>query len=73
MCCAVVAVHSRHFIDQTALDDHFRTKVHKRRMKALEDEPYSVAESERAGGGCRGYGGRGVLRSARYVMYRLLW
>ncbi|KAF0296686.1 Zinc finger protein 593 [Amphibalanus amphitrite] len=27
----------------------FRTKVHKRRMKALEDEPYSIAESERAG------------------------
>ncbi|XP_037072523.1 zinc finger protein 593 homolog [Pollicipes pollicipes] len=41
---------SRHFIDQTALDDHFRTKVHKRRLKALEDEPYSVAESERAAG-----------------------
>ncbi|XP_043198453.1 zinc finger protein 593 homolog [Amphibalanus amphitrite] len=41
---------ARHFIDQKALDDHFRTKVHKRRMKALEDEPYSIAESERAGG-----------------------
>lgn len=30
--------------------DHFKTKVHKRRLKALELEPYSVEESERAAG-----------------------
>lgn len=29
---------------------HFRTKVHKRRLKALELEPYSIEESERAAG-----------------------
>lgn len=41
---------SRDFIDTGALEAHFRTKVHKRRLKALEDEPYTVAESERAAG-----------------------
>lgn len=30
--------------------EHFKTKVHKRRLKALELEPYSVEESERAAG-----------------------
>lgn len=29
---------------------HFRTKVHKRRLKALEIEPYSIKESENAAG-----------------------
>lgn len=29
---------------------HFRTKVHKRRLKALELEPYSIEESEKAAG-----------------------
>lgn len=29
---------------------HFKTKVHKRRLKALELEPYSIEESERAAG-----------------------
>lgn len=32
------------------MEDHFTTKVHKRRLKALEDEPYTIAESERAAG-----------------------
>ncbi|XP_073980346.1 zinc finger protein 593 homolog [Rhodnius prolixus] len=41
---------ARYFIDDTALNDHFRTKVHKRRLKALELEPYSIEESERAAG-----------------------
>ncbi|KAL1139534.1 hypothetical protein AAG570_006517 [Ranatra chinensis] len=41
---------ARYFIDNTALQDHFRTKVHKRRLKALELEPYSIEESERAAG-----------------------
>jgi len=40
----------RYFINATALNDHFRTKVHKRRLKALELEPYTVEESERAAG-----------------------
>lgn len=32
------------------MEEHFRTKVHKRRLKALELEPYSIEESERAAG-----------------------
>ena len=41
---------ARYFINDQALNEHFRTKVHKRRMKALELEPYSIEESERAAG-----------------------
>lgn len=41
---------ARHFIDERSLREHFRTKVHKRRLKALEVEPYSIEESERAAG-----------------------
>lgn len=41
---------ARYFINQTALRDHFTTKVHKRRLKALELEPYTIEESERASG-----------------------
>lgn len=41
---------ARYFINNTALEDHFTSKVHKRRLKALELEPYSVEESERAAG-----------------------
>lgn len=32
------------------MQDHFTTKVHKRRLKALELEPYSIEDSERAAG-----------------------
>lgn len=41
---------AKYFIDDRALQAHFRTKVHKRRLKALETEPYSIEESERAAG-----------------------
>jgi len=41
---------ARYFINDPALQDHFKTKVHKRRLKALELEPYSIEESERAAG-----------------------
>ncbi|XP_032671920.1 zinc finger protein 593 homolog [Odontomachus brunneus] len=41
---------ARYFINETALKTHFNTKVHKRRLKALELEPYSIEESERAAG-----------------------
>ncbi|XP_034250560.1 zinc finger protein 593 homolog [Thrips palmi] len=41
---------ARYFINDQALNEHFKTKVHKRRMKALETEPYSIEESERAAG-----------------------
>jgi bud site selection protein 20 len=40
----------RYFINQRALEDHFTTKVHKRRLKALELEPYSIEDSEKAAG-----------------------
>ncbi|CAB3222142.1 unnamed protein product [Arctia plantaginis] len=41
---------ARYFVDEQALNEHFKTKVHKRRLKALELEPYSIEESERAAG-----------------------
>lgn len=41
---------ARYFIDDHSLQDHFKTKVHKRRLKALELEPYTVEEAERAAG-----------------------
>ncbi|XP_023717196.1 zinc finger protein 593 homolog [Cryptotermes secundus] len=41
---------ARYFISEQALKEHFRTKVHKRRLKALELEPYTIEESERAAG-----------------------
>lgn len=41
---------AKYFINEQAIKAHFTTKVHKRRLKALEDEPYTVADSERAAG-----------------------
>jgi len=41
---------AREFISQIALDGHKTTKVHKRRLKELKDEPYSIEESELAAG-----------------------
>ncbi|XP_055683868.1 zinc finger protein 593 homolog [Lutzomyia longipalpis] len=41
---------AKYFIDDNAMQSHFRTKVHKRRLKALELEPYSAEEAERAAG-----------------------
>lgn len=40
----------RYFIDDQALAEHCRTKFHKRRLKELETEPYTIEESERAAG-----------------------
>lgn len=39
-----------YYINDRALQDHFRTKVHKRRLKALEIEPYTLEDSLRAAG-----------------------
>lgn len=33
---------AKYFIDDHSMQAHFRTKVHKRRLKALELEPYSI-------------------------------
>ena len=41
---------SKHFIDQRAFQDHVKGKPHKRRLHALETEPYTIAESEKAAG-----------------------
>lgn len=41
---------AKYFINQRALDDHFKTKVHKKRLKELCDDPYTQEEAERAAG-----------------------
>jgi len=41
---------ARYFINHRALTDHVKTKPHKRRMKALETDAYTLEEAERAGG-----------------------
>lgn len=41
---------AKYFIDQRALNDHFRTKIHKRRLKDLIKEPYTQEEADRAAG-----------------------
>ena len=40
----------KHFIDKRAFQDHVKGKPHKRRLHALETEPYTIEESERAAG-----------------------
>uniref|UniRef100_U5EIH7 Zinc finger protein 593 homolog n=1 Tax=Corethrella appendiculata TaxID=1370023 RepID=U5EIH7_9DIPT len=39
-----------YYINERAMQDHFKTKVHKRRLKALEDEPYTEKEALQAAG-----------------------
>lgn len=41
---------ARHFISEQTLKEHTKTKVHKRRLKQLKDDPYSQAEAEQAAG-----------------------
>uniref|UniRef100_A0A914XAW7 Zinc finger protein 593 homolog n=1 Tax=Plectus sambesii TaxID=2011161 RepID=A0A914XAW7_9BILA len=41
---------NRYFVDETTINGHRKTKVHKRRLKQLEVPPYTVAEAEAAGG-----------------------
>lgn len=41
---------SRHFVDDHNLQHHLKSKVHKRRMKDLKTEAYTVEEAERAAG-----------------------
>ncbi|XP_053562939.1 zinc finger protein 593 [Bombina bombina] len=41
---------ARYFVDLKTLKEHFKTKVHKRRLKHLRDEPYTQEEAERAAG-----------------------
>ena len=41
---------ARYFITEIAIQEHFKTKVHKKRMKTLKEIPYTHEEAERAGG-----------------------
>jgi len=41
---------AQYFIDKPTLLKHFTGKPHKRRIKALQTEPYSQEEAERAAG-----------------------
>merc|ERR1712039_270717 len=41
---------AKDFIDRRAFQDHVKGKPHKRRLHALETEPYTIEESERAAG-----------------------
>ncbi|ORY63687.1 hypothetical protein BCR35DRAFT_308852 [Leucosporidium creatinivorum] len=41
---------SRFFADAISLGTHIKSKPHKRRLKKLEEEPYTIEESRRAAG-----------------------
>ncbi|XP_040193841.1 zinc finger protein 593 [Rana temporaria] len=41
---------ARYFVDLKTLKEHFKTKVHKKRLRQLKDEPYTQEEAERAAG-----------------------
>ncbi|XP_015267134.1 PREDICTED: zinc finger protein 593 [Gekko japonicus] len=41
---------ARYFVDLKSMKDHFKSKVHKRRLKQLSEEPYTQEEAERAAG-----------------------
>ncbi|KAK7904870.1 hypothetical protein WMY93_017477 [Mugilogobius chulae] len=41
---------ARYFVDLRSMKEHFKSKVHKRRLKQLSEEPYTQAEAERAAG-----------------------
>jgi len=41
---------AKYFISDFALNKHFAGKPHKRRIKALQTEPYTAEEAERAAG-----------------------
>jgi bud site selection protein 20 len=36
---------SRYFITQSALDSHYKTKEHKKRLKKTKEEPYTINDS----------------------------
>lgn len=41
---------ARYFISQGSLNDHRKSKPHKKRLKELKEVPYSQEEAERAAG-----------------------
>ncbi|NXI01690.1 ZN593 protein, partial [Pachycephala philippinensis] len=42
--------HRRYFVDLNSMKEHFRSKVHKKRLKQLREAPYTQEEAERAAG-----------------------
>lgn len=48
--CLVQATSIRYYETDSALRSHWRSKVHKRRCKALKEPAYTIEESERAAG-----------------------
>ncbi|XP_023690450.1 zinc finger protein 593 [Paramormyrops kingsleyae] len=50
-CAQFYCLHcARYFVDLKTMKEHFKTKVHKKRLKELRVEPYTQAEAERAAG-----------------------
>jgi bud site selection protein 20 len=41
---------ARYFINNNSLNDHIRSKPHKKRLRELKTKPYSQEEAERAAG-----------------------
>ncbi|CAL8290253.1 zinc finger protein 593 [Gadus morhua] len=41
---------ARYFVDMRSLKEHFKTKIHKKQLRLLREEPYTQAEAERAAG-----------------------
>ncbi|TPX45943.1 hypothetical protein SeMB42_g03851 [Synchytrium endobioticum] len=41
---------ARHFVSKEVLDVHCKSKLHKKRVKQLEDEPYTQKHAEEAAG-----------------------
>jgi bud site selection protein 20 len=40
----------RYFINKSALEDHLKTKEHKKRVKSSKEEPYTIADSKKYAG-----------------------
>ncbi|KAJ3180146.1 Bud site selection protein 20 [Gaertneriomyces sp. JEL0708] len=41
---------ARYFTESSALNDHYKTKLHKKRLKVLKEAPYTQKEAEAAVG-----------------------
>ncbi|KAI8916731.1 hypothetical protein DFJ77DRAFT_461058 [Powellomyces hirtus] len=41
---------ARYFTEATSLADHYKTKLHKKRLKVLKEEPYTQRDAEAAAG-----------------------
>ena len=48
--CINVGKFIRHYETDSALQSHWRSKIHKKRCKVLKEPAYTIEESERAAG-----------------------